>query len=260
MLLENRVALITGASTGIGKATAILLAREGARVGLLARRLSLLETIVEEIRAFGGEALALAADVSHAGQMKEAIDSLASNWARLDIVFANAGINGLLAPLEEIEPEEWDVTLDTNLKGTFLTVKYAIPHMKERGGSIIIDSSVNGTRMFSNHGFSAYATSKAGQAAFAKMAAAELARHKIRVNVICPGAIVTEIATYTRGRNMDRVRKKIRFLDGAIPLTAGLPGKAEQVAELVLFLASDKSDHITGTEIWIDGGESLVEG
>jgi NAD(P)-dependent dehydrogenase (short-subunit alcohol dehydrogenase family) len=178
----------------------------------------------------------------------------------LDIVFANAGVNGLLAPLEEIEPQDWDATMAVNLKGTFLTVKYAIPLMKEQGGSIIIDSSVNGTRMFSNHGFSAYATSKGGQVAFAKMAAAELARHKIRVNVICPGAIITEIATYTRAKNIDRVRKKIRFMDGAIPLTAGQPGKAEQVAELVLFLASDKSDHITGTEIWIDGGESLIEG
>ena len=260
MLLDGKVALVTGASTGIGKAAALLLAREGARVGLLARRENYLSEIVAEIKANGGDAIALAADVSNAGQMESALDTLARTWGRLDVVFANAGINGLLAPLEEIEPEEWDQTMGVNLKGTFLTVKYAVPYMKDMGGSIIIDSSVNGTRMFSNHGFSAYATSKGGQVAFAKMAAAELARHKIRVNVICPGAIITEIATNTWGRNMDRVRKKIRFMDGAIPLTAGMPGKAEQVAELVLFLASDKSDHITGTEIWIDGGESLIEG
>jgi NAD(P)-dependent dehydrogenase (short-subunit alcohol dehydrogenase family) len=260
MLLNGKVALVTGASTGIGKAAALLLAREGAKIGLLARRENLLLDIVNEIESLGGEAVALPADVSDAVQMKSALELLFHNWGRIDIVFANAGINGLLAPLEEIEPEEWDFTMGINLKGTFLTVKYAVPYMKELGGSIIIDSSVNGTRMFSNHGFSAYATSKGGQVAFAKMAAAELARHKIRVNVICPGAIITEIATYTRGRNMDRVRKKIRFMDGAIPLTGGKPGKAEQVAELVLFLASDKSEHITGTEIWIDGGESLIEG
>jgi NAD(P)-dependent dehydrogenase (short-subunit alcohol dehydrogenase family) len=260
MLLDGKVALVTGASTGIGKATALLMAREGARIGLLARREKLLQEIVAEIRQQGGEAIPLVADVADASQMKAALDHLYLTWGHLDIVFANAGVNGLFAPLEDIEPEEWDATMGTNLRGTFLTVKYAVPYMKERGGSIIIDSSVNGTRMFSNHGFSAYATSKGGQVAFAKMAAAELARHKIRVNVICPGAIITEIATYTRGKNMDRVRKKIRYMDGAIPLTAGQPGKAEQVAELVLFLASDKSDHISGTEIWIDGGESLIEG
>ncbi len=260
MQLEGRVALVTGASAGIGKASALLLAQEGAKVGVLARREDALGETIQAIEAAGGEAMALVADVSAPDQMRAAVDRLAERWGRLDIVFANAGINGLWAPVEEIEPEEWDETLDINLKGTFLTVKYAVPYMKERGGSIIIDSSVNGTRMFGNSGASAYASSKAGQAAFAKIIAVELARYKIRVNVICPGAITTEIMRNTRSRHFDRVRKRIRYLDGAIPLTGGMPGKAEQVARLVLFLASDASDHITGSEIWIDGGESLVEG
>jgi NAD(P)-dependent dehydrogenase (short-subunit alcohol dehydrogenase family) len=260
MLLDGRVAFVTGASTGIGKAAAIALAKEGAKVGLVARRLDRLNETIAEIEQAGGEALPLVADVAIPEQVKLAIELVVQRWQRLDIVFANAGINGVQAPVEEIEPEEWDETMGINLKGTFLTVKYAVPHLKKNGGSIIIDSSVNGTRMFSNHGFSVYATSKAGQVAFAKMTAAELARYRIRVNVICPGAIFSEIGTYTKPRNMDKIRKRIKYLDGAIPLTGGMPGKAEQVADLVVFLASDKSNHITGTEIWIDGGESLIEG
>jgi NAD(P)-dependent dehydrogenase (short-subunit alcohol dehydrogenase family) len=193
-------------------------------------------------------------------QMKSAIDRLAAQWGKIDIVFANAGMNGMWAPVEDIEPEEWDQTLGINLKGTFLTVKYAVPHMKDQGGSIIIDSSVNGTRMFGNSGSSAYSASKAGQVAFGKIIAVELARYKIRVNIICPGAIKTDIGRNTFHRNYENVRKRIQYLDGPIPLTHGKPGTAEQVAQLVLFLASDASDHITGTEIWIDGGESLVEG
>lgn len=261
MLLEGRVALVTGASAGIGKASAILLAREGAKVGVHGRREPALAETVSIIEQNGGQALPLVADVAQPEQMQAVIDRLVAEWGRLDIVFANAGINGLWAPVEEIEPEEWDETLDTNLKGTFLTVKYAVPYLKKQGGgSIIIDSSVNGTRMFSNSGTSAYATSKAAQAAFGKMIALELARDRIRVNVICPGWIETEISRNTWTRNFERVWKKVDYHEGIVPLTGGKPGKAEQVAQLVLFLASDLADHITGSEIWIDGGESLLEG
>jgi NAD(P)-dependent dehydrogenase (short-subunit alcohol dehydrogenase family) len=132
--------------------------------------------------------------------------------------------------------------------------------MKQQGGSIIITSSVNGTRMFSNTGASAYATSKAGQVAFAKMMALELAKHKIRVNVICPGAIETEIDDNTKHENLEAIQEPVEYPEGSIPLTDGNPGSSEQVADLVYFLASDASNHITGTEIWIDGGQSLLQG
>jgi len=260
MQLENRVALVTGAGSGIGKASAVLLAREGAFVGVLGRREFVLNELVAEIESAGGKALALPADVSQPDEMKTAVNRLVDEWGRLDIVFANAGINGLWAPIDEIEPEEWDEVVDINLKGTFLTVRYAVPYLKLQGGSVIIDSSVNGTRMFSNKGASMYAATKAGQLAFGKMIAGELAPFKVRVNIICPGWIESDIGRNTRTRSFEKVRKKINYLEGIVPLTGGKPGKAEQVAQLVLFLASDSSDHITGTEIWIDGGESLVEG
>ena len=146
------------------------------------------------------------------------------------------------------------------MRGTFLTIKYAVPYMKQRGGSIIITSSINGTRVFSNAGASAYATTKAGQVAFGKMMALELAKHPIPVNVIFPGAIQTQIDENTDRVNLDVAREPAEYPEGAIPLTDGQPGRAEQVADLVLFLASDRSSHITGTEMWIDGAQSLLLG
>src|SRR2546423_14830098 len=153
MQLEGRVALITGAGSGIGKAAALLLARKGAKIGALGHNTDdeLFKTVAE-IERNRGAAIALAADVSQPDEMQRAVEQLAQRFGRLDIVFANAGINGVWAPLEDLTPEEWDRTLDINLKGTFLTVKYAVPYLKKQGGSVIITSSVNGTRIFSNTG------------------------------------------------------------------------------------------------------------
>jgi NAD(P)-dependent dehydrogenase (short-subunit alcohol dehydrogenase family) len=260
MRLEGKVALITGAGSGIGKAAALLLAAEGAKIGALSHGAGDLEKVVKQIERAGGEAIALVADVSQPSQVQKAVESLAEKWGRIDIVFANAGINGVWAPIEELEPDEWDKTLEVNLKGTFLTVKYATPYLKKRGGSVIVTSSVNGTRVFSNTGATAYSCSKAGQVAFTKMVALELARHKVRVNVICPGAIATDIGENTEQRDLQKVREPVVYPEGNIPLTDGKPGTAQQVAKLVLFLASDDSSHITGTEVWIDGAGSLLTG
>lgn len=260
MDLTDKVALITGASSGIGKAAALRLARAGAWIGVLSRSEDEVNAVVKEIEGSGGKALALIADVSKPDQMQAAITKIGDEWGRIDIVFANAGINGKWASLEDLTPEDWDKTLDINLKGTFLTVKYALPYLKKRGGSIIVTASVNGTRMFSNTGASAYASSKAAQVAFTKMIALELAQNKIRANVICPGAIESDIEDNTERDDLETLQEPVNFPDGKIPLTDGAPGKAEQVASLVLFLASDESSHITGTEVWIDGAQSLLQG
>jgi NAD(P)-dependent dehydrogenase (short-subunit alcohol dehydrogenase family) len=260
MQLANKVALITGAGSGIGKAAALLLAKEGAKIAALGRSEEELIQAVNQIQDAGGEAMPVKADISQPAQMQQAIEQVINQWGRLDIVFANAGINGVWAPLEELEPEEWDKTININLKGTYLTVKYAVPYLKKQGGSVIITSSVNGTRIFSNTGATAYSCTKAAQVAFAKMVALELAKDRIRVNVICPGAIETNIDENTQQRDLDKVREPVSYPQGSIPLTDGKPGSSEQVAQLVLFLASDTSSHITGTEIWIDGAESLLMG
>ena len=260
MQLTGKVALITGAGSGIGKAAAVLLAKEGAKIGALGRSDEELKAVVSDIQATGGEAMILKADISQPEEMQQAVEQLVNQWGRLDIVFANAGINGVWASLEDLTPQEWDKTIDVNLKGTFLTVKYAVPHLKKQGGSVIVTSSVNGTRMFSNTGATAYACTKAAQVAFTKMVALELAEQKIRVNVICPGAIDTNIDQNTERRELDEIRQPVDYPEGQIPLTDGKSGTSEQVAQLVLFLASDNSSHISGTEIWIDGTQSLLVG
>ena len=259
MELQGRVALVTGAGSGIGKAAAELLARNGAAVGVLSHTEDEIRQAAAEIERAGGQALPLTADVARPAEMADAVGRLARAFGRIDIVFANAGINGVWAPIEELAPEEWDRTIATNLTGTFLTLHYAVPHLKSAGGgSIIITASINGTRTFTSAGAIAYSSTKAAQVAMAQMAALELAKHRIRVNVICPGKIESEIEENTERRNEQQAKVPAEYPEGNIPLTGGQAGTAADVAELVLFLASDRSRHISGTPIWIDGAQSLL--
>lgn len=258
--LKNKVAIVTGGGSGIGRAAVLAFARQGAKVALLDRTVDRAEKVKRQVEQFGGEAIVIGCDIAEPEQVETAVKQAAEKWGRLDIVFANAGINGTMAPIETMDIQGWDETIHINLRGTFATVKYAIPFLKEKGGSIIITSSINGNRVFSNIGFSAYSTTKAGQVAFMKMAALELAQFKIRVNAICPGAIQTNIDDNTfPSDDLDEVKIPVEFPEGDQPLAEG-PGSAEQVAKLALFLASADSDHITGTEIYCDGAESLLHG
>lgn len=258
MRLDGKVALVTGAGSGIGRASALALAKAGATVVALGHKLANAQEVLDQIERDGGAGLAFEGDVADETGMGDVVARIEREYGRLDVVLANAGINGVWAPLEELTVEDWRTTIDVNLTGTFITVKRATPLLKRQGGSVIITSSINGTRTFSNTGASAYSSSKAGQVAFAKMIAVELAPAKVRVNVICPGAIDTEIDDNTEERDTDQAGVPVQFPEGSIPLTGSTPGSSEQVADLVLFLASDASSHITGTEVWIDGGQSLL--
>ncbi|WP_426451340.1 SDR family oxidoreductase [Paenibacillus sp. S-38] len=258
--VQGRVAVVTGGASGIGRASALRLAEHGAKVCLLDRSVEEANEVREAIERAGGEALVVECDVSRPEHIREGIEQAAARWGGLDIVFANAGVNGTVAPIETMEVGGWDETIAINLRGTFATVKYAIPHLKERGGSIVITSSINGNRVFSGFGFGAYSTTKAGQVAFMKMAALELAPFKIRVNAVCPGAIETNIDRNTHPvPELEEIRIPVEFPEGGQPLEDG-PGRPEQVADLVLFLASDEASHITGTAVYIDGAESLLHG
>jgi NAD(P)-dependent dehydrogenase (short-subunit alcohol dehydrogenase family) len=258
MKLLDKVAVITGGGSGIGHAAAILMAREGAKVAIIDRSLETGQETVRQLINEGGCGLAIAADVGDSQQMQQAFKTIFDKYQRIDILFVNAGINGVWSPIEELEPEEWDRTINTNLRGTFLTVKYAVPHLKKQGGSIVITSSINGTRSFRKVGATAYACSKAAQVAFAKMLALELAPSQIRVNVICPGGVLTAIDQSTVKRHLDRIPVAPDSIKDMIPLTDNTAGSSEEVAQLVLFLVSDTSSFITGTEVWIDGGGSLI--
>jgi NAD(P)-dependent dehydrogenase (short-subunit alcohol dehydrogenase family) len=261
MTFTGKVALVTGAGSGIGKATALRLAAEGCAVGVLTHTRDDAEEVAAAIRSSGGRALPLVADVGDEDEVKAAIADLVREYDRLDYLFANAGINGVWAPIDELGPAEWDRTITTNLRGTYLTLHYGVPHLKRMGeGAIVITASVNGTRVFSNAGATAYSCTKAAQVAMAKMLALELAKFRIRVNVVCPGAIETAIEDSTTHRDPDVAGEPVDYPAGKIPLTDGEPGTADEVADLVLFLLSDKARHITGTPVWIDGAESLLVG
>lgn len=258
--LVGKVALITGCGSGIGKSSAIKLATLGVRLALLERDPKELDRTVHEVREKGADTLELLADISDEKGMKGLSSSIKDRWNRLDFVVANAGVNGVWAPLDQIKLDEWDQTQAINVKGTFMTIRNALPLLKANGGSVVIVASVNGTRIFSNTGATAYSCSKAAQVAMAKMLAVELGPSKIRVNVICPGAIKTKIAESTRMRNVNEVKIPVEFPKGSSPLTGNEPGESEDVAELIAFLISDAAKHITGSEIYIDGGQSLLQG
>lgn len=258
MKFLDQVAVITGGGSGIGRATAILLAKEGAKVAIIDLQIESGQETVSRIVNAGGVALSIAADVAETQQMQQAFQQIIDKYERIDILFVNAGTNGVWAPIEDIETDEWDRTIEVNLRGSFLAAKYAVSHLKRQGGSIVFTSSINGTRSFRKVGATAYACAKAAEVAMTKMLAMELASFHIRVNVICPGGILTGINNSTTKRHLDWIPDLADFIKDRIPLTGNIAGTSEEVAQLVSFLACDESRFITGTEVWIDGGGSLA--
>jgi NAD(P)-dependent dehydrogenase (short-subunit alcohol dehydrogenase family) len=258
--LAGKTAWITGGGEGIGRAIAIKLAECGARVALTARDQGDLDGVADEIRQAGGEAISVVADVTKHEDVGAAVRQIIDQWGQLDTVVVNAGANGTWAPIDELTHDEWSATVAVNLTGAYSTIHHAVPHLKTHGGSILIVSSINGTRVFSNTGATAYSATKAAQLAMGQMLALELAQWKIRVNVLCPGGFDTGIHAKTKRRDLDTIEPHVEYPDGEIPLTHGEMGDPVQVANLAAFLASDAASHITGTPVWIDGGQSLLMG
>lgn len=256
--MGSPVTMITGAASGIGRATAELLASTGHRLVLFDRD----ENAISETQKAlvdCAEAIAIAGDVSDEVDLGDMVQSTQDHFGRLDSVVANAGINGVWAPIEDLSPSEWDETIRVNLRGTFLTLRAAVPLLKRAGGgAIVIVSSINGVRTFTNPGATAYSASKAAQVAMAQQLALELGKHRIRVNVVCPGAVDTNIVTGSQIRNRAETEVPVIWPQGSIPLTDGRPGQAIDVAKVIRFLLSAEASHMTGSSVYVDGGQGLL--
>lgn len=254
----SRRILVTGAGSGIGRATAMAFARQGDTIGLLGRTEDELRRVASEVEQLGGTAEVLVTDVSQSNAMEAAIRDF-SERDGLHVAVVNAGINGVWAPISDLKPEEWDETIAVNLRGSYLTIHFAVPYLKKSGkGAIVVVSSINGTRTFTSAGASAYAATKAAQVALVKQLAVELAGDRIRINAVCPGAIETAIENNTVRRQTESVEVPVEFPEGDIPLTGGKPGKASDVASVITFLASDAARHVTGSVVFTDGAQSLL--
>jgi NAD(P)-dependent dehydrogenase (short-subunit alcohol dehydrogenase family) len=246
--LINKVAIVTGASSGIGRAAAVLFAEQGARLVVTARRQPELDSLVEEIAASGGEAVALAGDVRDAAHQQALVEEAENLHGGLDIVFNNAGIVGAMGPVAEMTAEDWDSVVETNLTGAFLAAKYQAPALKRRGsGSLIFTSSFVGHTV-GMPGMAAYAATKAGLIGLTQALAAELGPDGIRVNALLPGGTDTPAATF-------KTPEERAFVESFHALKR--VAQPEEIARAALYLASDASSFTTGTAMLADGGVSI---
>lgn len=248
MLFRDKVAIVTGGSSGIGRATAIELAEEGARVVVAARNEQAGNKTVEEIVSKGGEATFIKTDVSIETQVASLVEKTMERYGRLDAVFNNAGIEQVPTPLPEQTEAMYGHVMDTNVKGVWLCMKYGIPAMlKSGGGSIVNTSSFSGTIAFAK--IPLYVASKHAVIGLTKAVALEYAKSNIRVNAVLPGS-VENTGTFERSFGGDQA--SIEWAKSIHPL--GRLAAPEEIAHMVVFLLSDKASFITGSSVTIDGG------
>jgi NAD(P)-dependent dehydrogenase (short-subunit alcohol dehydrogenase family) len=249
--LKGKVAIITGASAGIGRAAAKLFAAEGAKVVVAARREAELETLVAEIARDGGTAVSLAGDVQSEDFAKALVALAVTRFGRLDVAFNNAGTLGEMGPSTDVSEAGWSATLATNLTSAFLGAKHQIPEMIKHGGGSIIFTSTFVGYSFAFPGTAAYAASKAGVIGLTQALAAEYGPQGVRVNAILPGAVDTEMY-----RGMNDSAESQAFVTGLHALKR--VARPEELARSALYLASDDSSFVTGTASLVDGGASIT--
>jgi NAD(P)-dependent dehydrogenase (short-subunit alcohol dehydrogenase family) len=251
-MLTNKVAIVTGASSGIGRATARLFAREGAKVVVTARRQAELDALVREIENEGGEAVAIAGDVREAAVAEALVETAVRRFGGLDIAFNNAGTIGEMAPIYDLTLDGWREALDTNLTSAFLGAKHQVPAMIARGGGSLIFTSTFVGHTAGMPGMAAYAASKSGLIGLTQVLAAEFGAKRIRANAILPGGTDTPMSlTNAPGATPEL----LAFIEGLHALKR--MATPDEIAQSVLHLASDASSFVTGTTFLVDGGVSI---
>jgi len=249
MRLQDKVALITGGTSGIGEATVILFAKEGASVAITGRNEKRGHAVANQILQRGGKAIFIRTDVRKAAECRRAVDETLNSFGKLDILFNNAGVFYPQTAIECSE-EEWDLQIDINLKGTFLMSKFALPGMIQQGGGVIINNS-SGWGIVGGDKAVAYCASKGGVVLLTKAMAIDHGRQGIRVNRICPGDVDTPMLPEdARMRGL----KWENYLAGCANRPLGRIGTTDEIAKAVLFLASDDSSFMTGAALVVDGG------
>ncbi|MDB5108261.1 MAG: short-chain dehydrogenase/reductase [Candidatus Binatus sp.] len=248
MRLQNKVALITGAGSGLGRASAVLFGREGAKVAVIDVNEAAARETAEAIKAAGGTAISFRADVSNSEDARAMTDATVREFGTLDILFNNAGIEGESGFMAQLGEDAFDKVIAINLRGVFLGMKYGLQKMVERGGggSVINTASVAG--LVGMKGAAAYCAAKAGVIALTRVGAVEYGRYNIRVNCICPGVIHTPMADRLTGPG----GLKPKFVQRSSVL--GRVGNPDEIAHTALFLASDEAPFATGAPFIIDGG------
>ncbi|HKD66026.1 MAG TPA: SDR family NAD(P)-dependent oxidoreductase [Candidatus Binataceae bacterium] len=250
MKLAGKVALITGAGSGMGRTASSIFAAEGAAVAAVDLNEAAANETARQIATQGGKSFGLHADVSNAGDAEAMVAQTIARFGRLDVLYNNAGIEGEAAFLAQFSNEAFDRVIAVNLRGVFLGMKAALPHMIQRGGSIINTASMAAT--VAQKGGAAYCAAKAGVVALTKVAALEYARYNIRVNCICPGAVETPM--------LERLAERHGATPSQVFANVAAIGRAaapEEIARVALFLASDDSSYATGSTFQIDGGSML---
>jgi NAD(P)-dependent dehydrogenase (short-subunit alcohol dehydrogenase family) len=245
--LQGKVGIVTGGTSGIGRAAVVLFAKAGAKVVVAGRREAEGKETVDLVRAAGGDGLFIKTDVSLGAEVQALVRKTVEKFGRLDIAFNNAGIEGNWSPIAEQSEEDWDRTIDINLKGVWLCLKYEIQQMLKQGGGGAIVNMASVAGMIGSAGGATYSASKHGVIGLTKAAALETARSGIRVNVVCPAVVETPMGE--RLWSEPEVRK---FAVGLHPL--GRFGTPEEIAEGVLWMCSDRASFMTGQSLVLDGG------
>jgi NAD(P)-dependent dehydrogenase (short-subunit alcohol dehydrogenase family) len=245
--LRGKVAIVTGGTSGIGREAAVLFAKAGAKVVVAGRREAEGKETIDLIRAAGGDGLFVKTDVSRAADVRALVQKTVEKFGRLDVAFNNAGIEGSWSPIAEQSEEDWDSTIDINLKGVWLCLKYEIQQMLKQGGGGAIVNMASVAGFIGSAGAATYCASKHGVMALTKSAALETARSGIRVNVVCPAVIETPM-----GERLWGAPEAKKFALGLHPI--GRFGRPEEIADAVVWMCSDGASFMTGQSLVLDGG------